>query len=106
MVGSVWKAGEAVKEIEVRYTTAEWTAIRLAGDDDAIIVRPDRWGGVTVGHYGNVERANLIAAAPEMLAALKLAERFSCQTEILSAAMYEHVISTMRAAIAKAEGNA
>jgi len=86
-----------------KHTPGLWTAIADSGDenaDDGWYVLNDQETAIAVGLYE--PDARLIAAAPDMLAALKAMTEYMAYAEPLGED--KAVFKNARAAIAKAEG--
>ena len=86
------------------WTTQEWgdAAIQIIGPSDEEIADLD---GDPEGWEVRAANARLIAAAPELLAALELARRWMCEVPVAKrAGNFNIALDRVDAAIAKAEG--
>lgn len=89
------------------HTPGPWQFYRLSGDDGLGYIRADPEDGLEIAHHGDSGRAReeneangaLIAAAPDLLAALK------AMVDELSDEGDWPIFDAARAAIAKAESN-
>jgi hypothetical protein len=77
-----------------------YSNIQVLAEDNAFIVR------VNSGNHANVANARLIAAAPRMYEACKVAEQYLCEMgcDCNDTHKKDCVLGKLQAAIAKAEG--